>query len=428
MPTFEYLATNPSGERVSGTVLGPNIEQALISLSHDGLKVERINQSASLADPLADHSLRQPIEAPLQTPLAPTTIKSPPTEQRSYVATSVAGPLVGKVSLTNLAFFYRQFGTMLEAGVPIVQALDTLANQARNPKLGSVIREIRGHVEAGRPVSVGMQRYPEVFPALVMSMVRAGEEGGFLSHSFSLIADYTDSEIALRNLLRRITFYPKLVLGFSVFIVLATNLFLSIIGKKGGLSSPLTTLTTWIWLGPLVVGIYLFVKVGLANPRIKYNFDVVISNLPYLGPTVRQLAMAKFGRAFGALYRGGVPINRAIHLAGDATGNEYIRARVVPASRTLETGAGLTETLRSTGAFTPIVLDIMETGERTGNIDEMLTRMSDFYEDEGKTRSEQMGHVLGVIVYVCVAIYVLYILIQFYSGYFSSLLNSAGGE
>lgn len=429
MPTFEYLAVNTSGEKVSGTVLGGSIQDALTSLAQGGLQVERINQSAFIGDPLADPAIRQvPTERPYDhAPPSAPMVACPPTEQRSYAATSIAGPLVGQVSLTALSFFYRQFGTMLQAGVPIVQALDTLSNQARNPKLTHVLREIRGHVEAGRPVSAGMQRYPEVFPGLVLSMVRAGEEGGFLDHSFKLLADYTDSEIALRNLIRRVTFYPKLVLGFSVFIVIGTNAFIASLGKTGGLASPLTTAATWLWLGPLLLGIFLFIKIGLPNPRIKFNWDAFIIHLPYMGNTIKQLTMAKFGRAFGALYQGGVPINRALHLAGDACGNEYIRSKIVPASKTLETGAGITETLRSTGAFTPIVMDIMETGERTGNVDEMLGRMSAYYEDEGKTRSEQMGHVLGVVVYLAVAAYVLYMLIQFYTGYYGGVLKGVNG-
>lgn len=393
--------------------------------------VERINQSANIGDPLSGVVIPpRPAHEEIASVVPPGVqmVSGPPVEERSYAAHSVAGPLVGRVSLTAQTFFYRQFGTMMTAGVPIVQALDTLARQARSPKLATVLREMRGHVEAGRPISAGMQRYPEVFSPLVLSMIRAGEEGGFMDQSLKLLADYTDAEIALRNLIRRVTFYPKLVLAFSVIVVLGTNFIISALGKTGGLSSPLTTPSTWIWLGPLIVGIFLFVRVGLANPRIKHNWDSFLIHLPFLGGTLRQLAMAKFGRAFSALYQGGVPINRAIYLAGEACGNEYIRSKISPASRILETGAGITETLRGTGAFTPIVMDIMETGERTGNVDEMLGRMSAYYEDEGRVRSEQMGHVFGVVIYVCVAIYVLMMLIKFYSGYFGGLMKAANGD
>lgn len=445
MPTFEYQAVNSTGERVSGTVLGGSIEQALTSLSQHGLTVERINQSVLAGDPLAGEasSTATAVEAPPVQPMAPpiptagayreqssySSVEGPPVGQRSYVATSVVGPLAGQVPLKNLSFFYRQFGTMLEAGVPIVQALDTLAKQGHNMKLHHVVSEMRGHVEAGREVSAGMQRYPEVFPPLSMSLVRAGEQGGFLAQSFKLLADYTDQEIALRNLIRRLTLYPKIVLFSSIGIIAAANGLIAYLGKDSMLSSPLTEWTTWIILGPLLVGAFLFFKVGLANPRIKFNWDMMLVKFPFgVGKTVHEFAMSKFGMAMAFLYKGGVPVTNAIRLSADACGNEYLRAKIAPASRKLETGAGITDTLRHTDAFSPIVMDMVDTGERTGNMDQMLMRMSDFYEDEAKTRAQQIAHIFSVILYILVALYVLYVLYTFYSKLFGSYGAAASGD
>ncbi len=429
MPTFEYQALNPAGERISGTVLGPTMEQALGSLSKDGLQVERIHQSVLAGDPLSQPEPKK-IERPAAPAAQPPPPKvAPPVVSRNYFATSVAGPLVGKVPLSSLSFFYRQFGTMLDAGVPIVQALDTLSRQGRSPKLGRVVAELKGHVEAGREVSAGMQRYPEVFPPLALSMIRAGEEGGFLVQSYKLLAEYTEQEIALRNLIRRLTFYPKLVVVASIFIILGANGVIAYFGKSGGLASPLTSPATWVILGPVLVGIFLFFRVGLANPRVKYNWDLFVLKLPFgVGRTVKEFAMSKFGRALSALYKGGVPVHRAISLAGDACGNEYLRSKIAPAGKVLESGAGITETLRSTAAFNPIVMDMVATGETTGNLDQMLGRMSDFYEDDAKTRAEQIAHVFGVVCLIAVGIYVLLcILIPAYSGYAGAAVG-AGGE
>jgi type II secretory pathway component PulF len=435
MPTFEYQAVNNSGERVSGTVLGGSMEQALSSLSQSGLVVERINQSVLLGDPIAEAAVNTPppvIQGPSSEraypnePPPPSFREAPPTSQRNYVATSIVGPVVGTVPLSTLAFFYRQFAAMLDAGVPIVQALETLGKQGRNLKFHQVIGEMRGHVEAGRPISAGMQRYPEVFQPLAVSMVRAGEEGGFVANSFSMLARYTEQEIELRNLIKRTTFYPKLVLGISIPLVLAVNAFIASLGASGGLVSPLTNPSTWIWLGPLLIGIFLYFRIGLANPRLKYGWDAFLLHVPYVGETVKQLCMAKFGRALGALYKGGVAVNKAIILSADACGNEYLRSKIVPAGRRLEGGEGIGDTLGATNAFSPIVIDMIYTGERTGNLDSMLNRMADFYEEEGKVRGKQMGNVLGVVVLIAVALYVLYILIQFYSGY-AGQLQQVGG-
>ena len=124
--------------------------------------------------------------------------------------------------------------------------------------------------------------------------------------------------------------------------------------------------------------------------------------------------MAKFGRAFGALYRAGVPMTKIIKLSADACGNEYIRAKLYPAVKVLESGAGITETLKSTGALSPIVIDMLATGEQTGNLDQMLNKMSDYYQDEAKTRSIQLGQVMGVLALGIVAVYIAFIVITFY--------------
>lgn len=427
MPTFEYQAQDNDGQQVSGVVFGQSLDQALQELAGRGVQVTKIGIAVAPGDPVPQEfvspaaSEGSSAEQPTYSGSESASRTEDLTAQRSYMETSVVGPLVGTVGLDHLAFFFHQFGTMLHAGVPIVQTLDTLAGQSRSPKLAQVIREMKEHAGAGRPISSGMQRYPEVFSPVILSLVRAGEEGGFIDGALALVARYLDQEIQLRNLYRRVTFYPKLQIAASIVIILATNLIIASLGKEGGLASPLTTLSTWIWLGPLIVAAFLFYRVGLANPRMKYNWDTIGSNLPYLGTTLRQLAMARFGRAFGALYKGGVPVNRALTLAADACGNEYLRARMYPATRALEGGAGISETLRDTAAFSPVVLDMIQTGETTGNLDQMLGKMSDYYEDEASTRATQMGHVVGVVLALLVAVYIGYIVISFWIGHYSGI-------
>lgn len=432
MPTFEYTAIGPDGQRTNGRAYGASLEQVTTELKEKGLDVQRIGTAASAYDPLSANVAHSPATGTKETPSnaegsGPVSfVSGPPVEARSYLATSVWGPLVGQVPLPRLLFFFRQFATMSNAGVPIVQSLHTLSNQAQNEKLARIIREMRGHVEAGRPPSAAMQRYPEVFSAVIVSLVRAGEEGGFADESYSLIADYLEREIEIRNLYKRVTFYPKLQIGASILIVLGANVIIGALGGTEKLASPLTNPITWIFLGPLIVFLFLFLRVGLANPRIKYNWDFVVLLVPGFGKVLRELAMAKFGRAFGALYRGGVPVNRALTLAADACGNEYLRARMYPAYRELEGGRGLFETFKATGAFSPIVLDMVHTGETTGNVDQMLGKMADYYEEEAATKSVQLGQAFGVFVGLCVAIYIGYIVITFYMGHYGGMMSGAG--
>ncbi len=458
MPTFDYQAQTPSGEIVSGVVFGTSLDHAARDLAAQGMQVTRIGLSVNPNDPLSGVPAGRPLSGaqvaqPRIQPSAPampgqslgvenrssenvppqssaSRVAGPSTEERSYAETAVWGPLVGQVPLAKLFFFFKQLATLLKSGVPIVQSLDTLAGQARHPKLESIIRELKGHVEAGRPMTAGMQRYPEVFTPIMVSLTRAGEEGGFLDNSLSQIAVYLEKEIALRNLYKRLTIWPKIEVGVSVVVVIGANLIIDQIKPDARhLSSPLTTASTWIWLGPLIVALFLFFKVGLANPRIKYNWDTIGANLPGIGKMLRELSTAKFGRAFGALYKGGVPLQKAMQMSADACGNEFLRAKIYPAARKLEDGAGIAATFTETGAFSPIVLDMVSTGERTGNMEEMLEKMADFYEDEATTKSTQVATWIGVILALCVCIYVGYIVVTFYTGIGQDtqhMINDAG--
>lgn len=461
MPTYQYQALRTDGESITGFVFGSTLDTAMGDLMKRGLSVQSIGVATSANDPLAnmpppvqaaprEEATKDPVEyasdyvvdgrgVKVESSHSAADsvgegvegyaghsgyIKGPPTYQRSYVETSVLGPIVGKVALSTLAFFFNQLGTMLRAGVPMVQSLDTLSKQTSDPRFQHVVREMKGHVEAGRPMSAGMQRYPEVFTPVMLSIIRVGEEGGFLDESLFTVAKYTEDEIELRNLYRRVTIYPKLLICASILIIGGANLLIGALapGAKG-LSSPLTNLSTWFVLVPLLVGMFLFFRVGLANFQIKYTWDRFITLIPFIGGTVRQTSMAKFGRAFGALYQAGVPLPQVVKLAADSCGNEYMRAKLYPASKVLEGGAGITETLRSTGALSPIVIDMLSTGEQTGNLDQMLNKMSDYYQEEAKTRSVQAGHFMGVVAFLVVAIYIGYIVITFYQSMSNNLTN-----
>lgn len=411
MPTFEYVGNNADGQPVRGTVFGASLDAALSSLTQSGLNIEKIAAAQSVGDPLKEGRETGPDI----------------TSQRSYYETSVKGRLVGLVPLQHLLFFFQQFATMEDAGVPLIQSLETLQRQARSPKLAQIVGELRQHAEAGRRLSDGMQRYPEVFSPIMMSMVRAGEEGGFFADALKQIASYIEREVELRNLYRRITFYPKLQFFLAIFIVLAANLIITSMGKKGIIDSPLTHIVTWIVLAPFIIGAFLFFRVGLANPRIKYGWDEFILGIPYLGNTLRQYAMAKFGRAFGALHKAGVPLQRCLQLSADSCGNEYLRARMYPAYKELETGRGITDTLRSTGAFNDLVMDMVSTGETTGNLDMMLTKVSEYYEDDSATRGTQFAQVVGTVLFLCVAVYIAYVVITFYTQQYAPGAMGVGG-
>ena len=470
MPTFEYLAQGPDGNFIKGTLEGTTLDAAAQDLARLGLHVTQLGFATEAPLPTsagpyatAGGSVQSPgpgfvrpnevspAGAPQQPTFAPPSSSPydyenrqrdfsatrtaaaaieplPSSEDRGYMKTSVAGPIVGRVPIKELTFFFRQCATMLHAGVGMVQTLNTLANQSRTPKLAEILREVSRETDRGQPMSGVFQRYPEVFSPVVLSMLRAGERAGFLDDALRMISEYLEQELKLRQLYQRLTFWPKLELALSIVIILAANMIIGSINEHAQkLDSPLTTLSTWYCLGPLIVAIFLFVRVGLANPQIKYNWDMFVSIIPYVGTTLRQMVMARFGRAFAALHRAGLPIQNCLALAADACGNEYLRAQMRPVAYRLQHGESLAAVLADTGAFNPIVLDMIRTGETSGNLDQMLNKVADYYTDEGEARQYQMAYVVGAVVGLCTAIYIGYIVINFYTGYFSNITGPANG-
>ncbi|HEY3782171.1 MAG TPA: type II secretion system F family protein [Fimbriimonadaceae bacterium] len=439
MPVYEYKAFDSSGNPMNGTLFSTSLATAAADLAKQGLNVQHVALASNNNDPIPQSFTARPIEKPaaVETVAAPVPEPTPayeahippPTEARPAIVTDVIAPLVYKVPLNQLLFFFRQLSTMLNAGVPIVSSLDTLSRQAKDPKLAPIIKELLGHVREGRELSVGMQRYPEVFSPLMLGLIRAGEQGGMLDKSLLQMANYVEQEIRLRNLLRKATLYPKIVIFASIFIILAANYIISdVFNKPGGIYSPLTQPATWFILGPLLVFLFLFFRIGVSNPRAKFNYDHVLLNIPIIGPVVHQMAMAKFARAFAALYKGGVAMPKAMKLSADACGNEYLRSQMYPVADMLDQGAGFTDSLRQTRVFTPQVLDMAQTGETTGRIDDMLDKVADYYEDDSEVRANQLAMIFGVMCLIAVGIYVGYIAIHFYSGPQFQSYQQAGNE
>ena len=236
MPIFEYEGINAKGENISGHVHGEALDIASRSLAGQGITVNKIGKVAGAVE-----------ESRLEPPGVPVP---PPTEERSKFETRVVGQVIQVVPLQALQFFFSQLGTLLDAGINPADGLETLTKQTNSHKLIAIIRECKDHVIAGRPISVGLQRYPEVFSPLMLSMVRVGEEGGFLAEQCETLSEYIRREIELRNTIKRETATPKLTLAASVVIILGTNGLIQVVAPGGGqLPVP-----WFIWILAIIVG------------------------------------------------------------------------------------------------------------------------------------------------------------------------------
>ena len=167
----------------------------------------------------------------------------------------------------------------------------------------------------------------------------------------------------------------------------------------------------------LAVG-WVVVRLGKRQASVMSIWDGVIHAIPFVGETFHGFAMAKFGRAFGALNTAGVPLSQVAKLSADASGNEWVRGKIYPCIPLLDSGESISDVFQRSGAFSPMVIDMLRSGEMTGNIEDMLVKVSELYEDEGSTKARQMALLLGIVVFLGVAVFiVLFIILPFYMGY-----------
>lgn len=398
MKKFTYIATDMAGTRTTGIVEAISDGQARDKLAGVGLRVDSLQETG--------------VEE----------------RERSVFETKVLAPIVGRVPLEVLQRFFAQLWSMYKSAVPLVQSLDTLASQERHAKMASIIREMGETVLQGRKLSEVMEKYHEVFSGLQTSLIRVGEEGGVLERSLFQVSDYLRREIELRNKIKRGTFYAKLVIFCVVAIPIATNMIVASISRANGapmmgiqsfFSSPIFI---FLSLG-FLVGAFFFLRVGLENPAWKRNWDAFLLRVPYLGPTMHMLSMAKFSRAFSALYGGGIPIGKTVALSADACGNESLREQIQPAQGMIEGGGSIAESLARTKAFSRVALDMAHTGEHTGNLDAMFTNVAEQYEDEADVRFDKVSKVLPVFLILILGVVVLLMLVTFYQNYFSTSLD-----
>ncbi len=396
MATFRYVAQTQDGREVRGTIEASSRLEATDTLRKEGYWL-----------------LELYAETPIRTPL-------------SEANTKVMRPLFGGVPIKAQALFFRQLATMIGAGVPLYQALDTLANQRVHPRLRRTLREIRDSLLAGERLSDAFDRYPHIFSPIVRSMIRVGETGGALEEVLRRIAKYMEDELELRRLLSRVTFYPKMVLFFAILIPGLIPAFITIFGGQGGQPVGevlLGIVLTYAKILGFVFLIWAGFRVAMQSATLRYAWGVFLVSIPWVGFTFRQLALARFARALSTLYESGLPLSQAIRYAADACGNDYLTQRLKPTASNLEAGRGIAESLAQARVLPAMVLDMVATGENTGSIGQMMDKVAEYYEEEGKLRSHQAGYILGVLVFLGVAIYVAIIVLQFYAGYFSGIMR-----
>lgn len=331
-------------------------------------------------------------------------------------------PITNSVSLDELAMSYRQFGAMLQAGVPIYQCLTTLVQQTRNLNFRRALQTIGDRVHAGGSLSDAMGEFPWIFTDFHCAMVVAGETTGRLDLMFFRLAEALEQEQAMRRSIRRETLYPKIVI---VCAFLLPPIYLLFLGHpKAYVTAAIVPLII------AVVAYQLFFVLLKIVSQARQAYHTYLAHLPGIGGTVRMIALARFCRSLATLYAAGVALPKSLRSSAETCGNAFIGARIVRAIPSVEAGHGIVESLRGTNVFPPMVMSMLDTGEQTGSLDHTMNHVADFYEQESIVRLHQTSTIIGVIAYLIAAIIVARDVIGFWSSYagsFNGLLSPDAG-
>ncbi len=323
------------------------------------------------------------------SPATRSRTRRPPAHNRTFT-------LGGGVGLGELTQFARQFSTLLKAGVPIVRALGVIAEMTKPGNLRNAILEIQAEVEGGSGLSEAMARQGKVFDQLFVSMVRAGEAGGFLGQVFKRLADFLGKSYRLRKQVIGAMIYPAAVttLATTILAIIMVCVMPKLIKVLIDMGAPIPWLTQWLiditglftafWfllpLVPLLLATTFFAL--RATDRGRYALDLFALYLPVFGKILKKSAISRFCRTLGELGTAGVPILDSLLIIEDAVGNRVLATAVGDIHQSIRSGEGIADPMRRSGVFDPMVVNMVAVGEESGELDSMLKTIADDYDEE----------------------------------------------
>lgn len=302
----------------------------------------------------------------------------------------------GSVTTKDLVIFTRQFATMIDAGLPLVQCLEILSTQNDNPTFARILRQVKTDVEGGSTFSESLAKHPKVFDVLFSNLVRAGEIGGILDTILGRLAAYLEKNAKLVRQVKSAMTYPLGVLGIAVLVIGIMMVFViptfeNMFKEFGGNLPELTMMV--INMSHFFVNNLPFILGGLFGGGWGFKrwagtqsgtitIDKVVLQLPMIGPTMRKIAVARFTRTLGTLLSSGVPILDAMEIVAKSSGNYVIEQGIMSARAKIAEGKNMAEPLAETKVFPSMVVQMIAVGEQTGALDTMLNKIADFYEEE----------------------------------------------
>jgi type IV pilus assembly protein PilC len=350
-----------------------------------------------------------------------------------------------KVKAKELAVFTRQFSVMIDAGLPLVQCLDILAEQQKNAYFKDVLHQVQQSVEEGSTLATAMQKFPKVFDNLFSSMVEAGETGGVLDIILQRLSTLIEKVVKLKRSIVSASIYPAAVIlvaigAVAVIMVVVIpqfeQIFLGLLGPGEALPLPTRIvmsisgfLAGWGGLASLVsiigasVGLHFYYK----TPKGRYNVDRILLKLPIFGGILRKISVARFARILSTLLSSGVPILQSLEITAKTAGNVIVEEAIIKVRDGVERGESFVEPLKQTDVFPHMVGQMIGVGEQTGALDAMLGKIADFYEDEVDSAIADLLAMIEPALIAFLGVTIGSIVISMYLPLFTLIGKLAGG-
>lgn len=381
----------------------------------------RTATGATASGELAAGSQADVVASLRQKKIIPTSIKIKE-EKKGF------GLFGGRVSRHALAVFTRQFATMLNAGLPLLNCLDILAKQTESPALRRVLGEVRTDVEGGLSLADSLRRQPKVFDNLYVNMVESGETGGALDVILVRLANYLEKMAALVRKIRGAMIYPIIILSVAVLAIAILLIFVIPVFAKmfegvGAELPPMTQMVVSmsnflkIWALPLLIIFIAIVTILRRWHKTESGakaIDPILLKLPVVGPLIRKQSIARLARTLSTLLSSGVPIIDALEITAKSSGNWVVEDAILKARTSIKGGENIADPLTKTAVFPPMVTQMIAIGEASGGLDEMLSKVADFYDAEVDQAVENLTAALEPIIMVVLGGLVGFIVISMY--------------
>lgn len=416
MPLFDFTAMGPTGQEQSGTIEAANEEQAIAKLKNEGYYPTFIGAQGS----------------------APKKKATPPRQGGGSKKGKSISFGSGNMKHSDITLFTRQLAILLDAGLPLIRALKTLERQSPVPAVKSVLGGCAQTVEGGSTFSEALSQYPKSFDKLYLNMIKAGEAAGAMESILNRLAEFMEKAARISAKVKSAMIYPCVVLSIAILITVALLIFIvpkfeQIFKDLLGEEAELPLITQYVVAtsdmlqrgfgffadneilkyveGPveivLIIMLFVFLfKTVAATPAGNLILDKIKFRIPLFGPIISRTAIARFGRTLGTLLGAGVPVLQALQIVKETAGNQVVIAAVEKIHDAVKDGEGISKPLAATEIFPQMVVAMVEVGEETGKLPEMLTKVADTYEEEVDNAVGALTSAIEPIMIVSLAVIV----------------------